>query len=129
MWDDLMDELDRKRIEAETIRALRTIFDPEIPLNIYDLGLIYGVDVSEQGAVHIRMTLTSPLCPVAGSMPAEVENRVRLVHGVTDVKVELVWDPPWTLESLPEAARLALGLDDPAALQPRFPFDFNRNKP
>jgi FeS assembly SUF system protein len=118
MWDDLMDELDRKRIEAETIRALRTIFDPEIPLNIYDLGLIYGVDVSEQGAVHIRMTLTSPLCPVAGSMPAEVENRVRLVHGVTDVKVELVWDPPWTLESLPEAAR-----------QPRFPFDFNRNKP
>ena len=125
-----MDELDRKGIEVEAIQALRTIFDPEIPLNIYDLGLVYAIEVNEQGAVHIRMTLTSPLCPVAGSMPGEVERRIRSLHAVTDVKVELVWDPPWSLASMSEAARLALGLGGelPARKKSVFPSESPRKR-
>src|SRR4051812_36522937 len=96
-------------LESGVIEAIRQCYDPEIPVNIYDLGLIYGVDVEPSGSVHVRMTLTSPMCPVAGTLPPEVEHRVREVPGVTDASVEVVWDPPWTPELMSEEARLDLG--------------------
>ena len=96
----------RERVED----ALRQVYDPEIPVNIFELGLIYGIDVSEEGAVQIRMTLTAPSCPAAGAMPGEVESRVAAVEGVKDVTVELVWDPPWDQSRMSEAAKLELGL-------------------
>lgn len=92
------------------IAALKEIFDPEIPVNIYDLGLIYGVDVADDGGVAITMTLTTPHCPVAESMPGEVELRVGAVTGVRDVEVNLVWDPPWDMAKMSEEARLELGM-------------------
>ena len=95
----------RGRIEA----ALRTVHDPEIPVNIYELGLIYELDVSDDGAIDIKMTLTAPSCPAAGALPVEVEAKVRTVAGVTDVHVELVWDPPWDKSRMSEAARLEVG--------------------
>jgi FeS assembly SUF system protein len=97
-------------LKDRVIQALRTVYDPEIPLNIYDLGLVYGVDVGEDGAVHVRMTLTAPGCPVAGSLVQEVHDRVRATAGVRRAKTELVWDPPWTQERLSLEARLELGL-------------------
>jgi len=96
-------------IEAEVIEALRTCFDPEIPVNIYELGLIYEVKVGPSGAVGIRMTLTSPHCPAAQSLPPEVEAKVKTVPGVTDARVEVVWDPPWDPSKMSEAATLQLG--------------------
>ena len=96
----------RERVED----ALRQVYDPEIPVNIFELGLIYGIDISEEGAVGIRMTLTAPSCPAAGAMPGEVEARVAAVEGVKEVAVELVWDPPWDQTRMSEAARLELGL-------------------
>jgi FeS assembly SUF system protein len=96
-------------IEAEVIEALRSCFDPEIPVNIYELGLIYDVKVDPSGAVGIRMTLTSPSCPAAQSLPAEVQTKTRGVRGVTDVTVDVVWDPPWELSKMSEAAKLQLG--------------------
>jgi|SRR5579883_2536925 FeS assembly SUF system protein len=96
--------------EAEVVKALRTVFDPEIPVNIYDLGLIYGLKV-EDGIAHVRMTLTAPGCPVAGILPGQVEAAVRAVPGITDAKVELVWDPPWDRSRMSEAAKLELGFD------------------
>ena len=92
------------------IDALREIFDPEIPVNIYDLGLIYGVDVSPEADVVVTMTLTTPHCPVAESMPAEVELRVSSVPGVRDAEVNLVWDPPWDPAKMSDEARLELGM-------------------
>jgi FeS assembly SUF system protein len=92
------------------IDALKEIFDPEIPVNIYDLGLIYGVDVSEDGDVAIAMTLTTPHCPVAESMPGEVELRAGAVPGVRDAQVNLVWDPPWDPSKMSDEARLELGM-------------------
>ena len=92
------------------VAALKDIFDPEIPVNIYDLGLIYGVDVSEDGAVAVAMTLTTPHCPVAESMPGEVELRVAAVPGVRDCEVSLVWDPPWDMAKMSDEARLELGM-------------------
>jgi FeS assembly SUF system protein len=100
---------DRRALEIGVIEALSTVYDPEIPVNIYELGLIYDLDVSADGQVKIAMTLTSPACPVAGSLPGEVEAKVRDIEGVTDVAVELVWDPPWTPDRMTEAARLELG--------------------
>jgi len=96
-------------IEAEVIEALRSCFDPEIPVNIYELGLIYDVKVDPSGAVGIRMTLTSPSCPAAQSLPAEVQTKTRGVRGVTDVTVDIVWDPPWEPSKMSEAAKLQLG--------------------
>jgi len=92
------------------IEALREIFDPEIPVNIYDLGLIYGVDVSPDADVVVSMTLTTPHCPVAESMPGEVELRVSSVPGVRDAEVNLVWDPPWDPTKMSDEARLELGM-------------------
>ena len=92
------------------IDALREIYDPEIPVNIYDLGLIYGVDVTAEGDVAITMTLTTPHCPVAESMPGEVELRASTVPGVRDAEVNLVWDPPWGPNLMSDEARLELGM-------------------
>lgn len=97
-------------IEEQIVAALRTVFDPEIPVNVYDLGLIYAIEVGAGGAVKIRMTLTAPACPVAGMMPGLVESAVRQVDGVTAVKVDLVWDPPWSKERMSDEARLQLGM-------------------
>ena len=92
------------------VDSLKEIFDPEIPVNIYDLGLIYGVDVSEDGHVAVTMTLTTPHCPVAESMPAEVELRVGSVPGVGHAEVNLVWDPPWDPQKMSDDAKLELGM-------------------
>lgn len=97
-------------LEERVVAALRTVLDPEIPVNIFDLGLIYAIDLSSEGAVGVRMTLTAPACPVAGMMPGLVESAVRKVDGVTDVTVELVWDPPWHKGLMSEAAKLQLGM-------------------
>ena len=97
-------------LEEKVIAALKTCYDPEIPVNIYELGLIYELKVKPSGAVAIKMTLTSPACPVAGALPREVEQKVAAVPGVSGAKVELVWDPPWDMSRLSEEAQLQLGL-------------------
>jgi FeS assembly SUF system protein len=97
-------------LRERVIEALRQIHDPEIPVNIYDLGLIYGLDIDDMGRAEIRMTLTAPACPVAHTFPALVEDAVAGVHGISRAHVELVWDPPWDKSRLSEAARLQLGL-------------------
>ncbi len=97
-------------LKTKIVDALETCFDPEIPVNIYELGLIYDLQVSEQGEVLVNMTLTSPACPVAGSLPPEVEEKIRRVPGVSSVKVQVVWEPPWTPAKMTEAARLQLGI-------------------
>jgi FeS assembly SUF system protein len=99
-----------KLLESKVIDALKTVFDPEIPVNIYDLGLIYDVIIDEKAHVDIKMTLTSPGCPVAQTFPGTVEQAVLKVDGVNDCVVELVWDPPWTNERMSEVARLELGI-------------------
>ena len=96
-------------LQEQIVAVLRTCHDPEIPVNIYELGLIYNVDVEEDGAVKIRMTLTSPACPAAGSLPPEVQAKVRAIPGVTRADLEVVFDPPWTPERMSEAARVQLG--------------------
>jgi FeS assembly SUF system protein len=101
--------MDTSEIEAEVIEALRTCYDPEIPVNIYDMGLIYDVKAEDSGLVRVAMTLTSPHCPAAAQLPAEVEMKVRCVPGVTDAEVAVVWDPPWDPSKLSEAAKLQLG--------------------
>jgi FeS assembly SUF system protein len=92
------------------IEQLKTVFDPEIPINIYEMGLIYDVDVDLDGATRIRMTLTTPMCPAAEELPPEVEGKARSVEGVTSVQLDLVWEPPWTPNMMSEAARLELGM-------------------
>ena len=99
-----------KSLDENIVEALRGVYDPEIPVNIYDLGLIYKVDISDTGIVNIDMTLTAPGCPVAETFPGIVEQTVESVDGVTEAHVELVWDPPWTMEQMSEEARLELGL-------------------
>ena len=96
-------------LEERVVAALKTVFDPEIPVDIYELGLIYDIEV-EDARVKVRMTLTSPACPVAGSLPGEVEQKVEGVDGVERAEVELVWDPPWNPGMMSEAARLDLGM-------------------
>jgi FeS assembly SUF system protein len=100
---------DTSPLREQVIAALRTVHDPEIPVNIYDLGLIYRCDVDEHGAVEVDMTLTAPGCPVAQTFPATVEAAIRRVPGVSAARVELVWDPPWGPERMSEAAQLELG--------------------
>ena len=97
-------------IEAQVIEALCTCFDPEIPVNIYDLGLIYEINVDAAGAVRIKMTLTSPGCPAAQSLPVEVTSKVQAIPGVTAAKVDVVWDPPWDSSKMSETAKLQLGI-------------------
>jgi FeS assembly SUF system protein len=98
-------------LREKVVAALRTCFDPEIPVNIYDLGLIYDLTVEPPGEARVRMTLTAPNCPVAGVLPRQVEQVVRAVPGVTGVDLELVWDPPWTRDRMSDAAKLQLGFD------------------
>lgn len=102
-----IDELNQR-----IVAALCTCFDPEIPVNIYELGLIYAIEISPAGAVSVRMTLTSPACPAAGSLPPEVKHKVQTTPGVTSAQVDVVWDPPWTKDRMSEAAKLQLGIED-----------------
>ena len=102
--------IEKSIIEAQIIEALQGCYDPEIPVNIYELGLIYGVAVNEMGAVEVKMTLTSPHCPAAQSLPPEVEHKVTSVKGVTSAKVQVVWEPPWNTSMMSESARLELGM-------------------
>lgn len=102
--------MDTLVIEAEVMEALRTCFDPEIPVNIVELGLIYDVQVEPSCEVKIKMTLTSPNCPVAQSLPAEVQEKVKAVPGVKGAEVDVVWDPPWEPDRMSEAAKLQLGM-------------------
>ncbi len=99
-----------EEIQDKIVATLRTCFDPEIPVNIYDLGLIYEVKVNEERRAYVKMTLTSPACPVAGQLVGEVEAKTAAVEGVESVEVDLVWDPPWDQSMLSEAAKLELGL-------------------
>ncbi len=101
---------DIQEVHARVVEVLRTVFDPEIPVNIYELGLVYNVDIADTGAVEVKMTLTSPNCPVAGSLPQEVEQKIKTAEGVTDAKVHLVWEPPWTPEMMTEEAKLELNM-------------------
>ena len=99
-----------EQLKEDIIAALKTVFDPEIPVNIYDLGLIYDVIVNEDRHIDVKMTLTTPGCPVAQTFPGTVEQAVLKVEGVNECTVELVWDPPWTQDRMSEAARLELGM-------------------
>jgi FeS assembly SUF system protein len=108
--DAPVEAVDKSQLEEEIVTALRTVYDPEIPVNIYEMGLIYNIDVGDEGHVGVTMTLTSPACPVAGTLPGEVEARVRDVPGVSSAEVEVVWDPVWNPSMMSEAARLELGM-------------------
>jgi FeS assembly SUF system protein len=99
-------------VREDIVAALKKVYDPEMPVNIYELGLIYSLTVDDAGSAAIRMTLTAPNCPVAGTMPGEVERAVRAVPGVSDVQLELTFDPPWSKDRMSEAAKLALGIED-----------------
>ncbi len=103
-------EQEESTLEEKIIDVIKTCYDPEIPVDIYALGLIYEINVADGGAVDIKMTLTSPACPAAGTLPPEVETKVGSVDGVNSVKVEVVWEPTWTPEKMMEAARLQLGM-------------------
>ena len=105
-----VEELTLTEVEEKVLGALKTVYDPEIPVNIYELGLIYGVEVSEDGRAEIRMTLTAPACPVAGALVEEVAEKSGRVEGVSTSHVELVWDPPWTPDNMTDAAKLELGM-------------------
>lgn len=96
--------------EDKIISLIKTVFDPEIPVDIFELGLIYAVEIADDGKVKVEMTLTTPSCPSAQELPAQVEEAVRMVPGVTDVEVEVVWDPPWDQSRMSEDARLALNM-------------------
>lgn len=100
-----------EQVRDDVVATLKTVYDPEIPVDIYELGLVYDVQVDPQDlSVEVRMTLTSPACPVAGSLPPEVEEKVAAVPGVSSARVEVVWDPPWDPSKMSEAARLQLGM-------------------
>jgi len=106
-----MNAIQRALFANEVAEHIRNVYDPEIPVNVYDLGLIYDIQVDDQKNVHILMTLTSPACPVAGILPGEVEDAARLTPGIGSVSLELTWDPPFTIDRIPEEIRLMLGLD------------------
>ena len=114
--DDPSDRLTRERLEhvealgREIVEALRTIYDPEIPVNIYELGLVYKIDIEDDDKVLLEMTLTSPHCPVAETLPGEVEHKVAAVDGVAGCEVKVVWDPPWNPSLMTEEAQLELGM-------------------
>ena len=103
-------KINKQVLEEKVIEALKSVYDPEIPVNIFELGLIYEIGIDDDTNVEIKMTLTSPACPVAGSLPGEVESKVRNVPEVNDVKVKLVWNPPWDKDMMSDVAKLELGL-------------------
>ncbi|MGA2668643.1 MAG: SUF system Fe-S cluster assembly protein [Ignavibacteria bacterium] len=102
--------MDKAELNNHVIEVLKSCYDPEIPVNIYDLGLIYEVNIDDEFNVNIKMTLTSPMCPVAGSLPPEVENQIKKIPGVKDVRVDVVWEPMWGLHMMSEEAKMQLGL-------------------
>ncbi|GAB4246090.1 MAG: SUF system Fe-S cluster assembly protein [Saprospiraceae bacterium] len=102
--------MDRDSLREKIIAAIKTVHDPEIPVDIYELGLIYDIAISDDGKVDIKMTLTTPMCPVAGSLPLEVQQKVMEVEGVNDVDLQVVFDPPWTKDRMSEEARLMLDM-------------------
>jgi FeS assembly SUF system protein len=104
-----LNPVEKGLLEEEIIEAMRSCYDPEIPVNIYDMGLIYEIDIDKNGFADVKMTLTSPGCPVAGTLPGEVERKVAGVEGVTGAKVHLVWEPTWNMDMMSEDARLELG--------------------
>ncbi len=99
-----------RALESQIIEALQSCYDPEIPVNIYELRLIYDVNVTKEGEVAVTMTLTSPMCPVAGTLPPDIEARIRAIPGVTKARVAVVWDPPWGPDKMTEAAKLQLNM-------------------
>jgi FeS assembly SUF system protein len=104
------DPLKSLELKPHVVEALSAVYDPEIPVNIYELGLVYDILIDANAVVGIRMTLTAPACPAAQTLPVEVANRIRAIPGVTDVKVDIVWDPPWDRDRMSDAAKLQLGL-------------------
>ncbi len=105
----MISSIEQKLLEGQAIEALRTCYDPEIPVNIYDLGLIYEIKVSEEAEVTVTMTLTSPHCPVAQILPSEVEGKMKAINGVKSARVNITWDPPWNPSMMTESAKLELG--------------------
>lgn len=105
-----MDQLSKEQLKEKVIAAIKTVYDPEIPVDIYELGLIYTLDIDDEGVAHVEMTLTSPACPVAESLPMEVQERIIEVEGVKDVDLRVVFDPPWSKERMSEEARFALDM-------------------
>lgn len=103
--------MDIDLVKEQIVEQIKTCYDPEIPVNIYELGLIYDIDVQPDGRTEVKMTLTSPNCPAAQSIPAEVEEKVKSVVGVTDADIEIVWEPTWTIEMMSEDAKLEMGID------------------
>ncbi len=101
--------IDKGKLEQEIIQKLKTCYDPEIPVDIWELGLIYDIKIDDEGNTYLKMTLTSPHCPVAGSLPPEVKEKVQSVKGVKDVYVDLVWEPAWRMDMMSEEAKLELG--------------------
>jgi FeS assembly SUF system protein len=102
--------IDKAELNNAIVEALKSCYDPEIPVNIYELGLIYTIKISDDASVDVEMTLTSPACPVAGSLPPEVENKIKGIPGVKDCKVKVIWDPPWSMDMMSEEAKLQLNL-------------------
>jgi FeS assembly SUF system protein len=110
MTERSLSSIEKTLFANQVADQIREVFDPEIPINVYDLGLIYDIQVDDEKNVHIVMTLTSPMCPVAGSLPGEVEEAARQTPGIGKVSVELTWEPPFTIEMMSEEAKLTLGL-------------------
>ncbi len=102
--------MEKEQLREQIIEKIKTVFDPELPVNIYDLGLIYEIEIEDGGLVKLKMTLTSPNCPVAGSLPMDVQMKVMEVEGVNDVDLQVVFDPPWNKEKMSEEARFALDM-------------------
>ena len=102
-------KVDKGKIEQQVISVLKTVYDPEIPVDVWELGLVYEIKVDDDANVYIKMTLTSPACPVAGSLPPEVKSKVQAIEGVNDVYVDLVWNPPWHQDMMSDEAKLTLG--------------------
>lgn len=105
-----MNPMEKQILELKVIDTLQTCYDPEIPVNIYELGLVYAIEVSDSSEVRIKMTLTAPNCPVAASLPLEVESKVKAIEGVKSAQVDIVWDPPWNPGKMSEGAKLQLGM-------------------
>lgn len=101
--------IDKEFLQKEIIRVLKSVFDPEIPVDIYELGLIYETNIDDEGNVDVKMTLTSPACPVAGSLPQEVKDKISDLKEIKDVQIDLVWEPPWDKDKMSEEAKLQLG--------------------
>jgi FeS assembly SUF system protein len=110
IMDETKKEINKQELEEKIILALKTVYDPEIPVDIFELGLIYEIAIDDDANVNIKMTLTSPACPVAGSLPSEVEMKVLTVEGVRDVKVQIVWSPPWDKDMMSDTAKVELGM-------------------